>query len=153
MTDDTPELIRDTPDSIAEDFIPKIAEKLGVTVSMLQALPNDVLQMMRQIYIQTVNDPAAFQTRMQQLFRMQDISPIKTVEETVEQNANCIDGIINNLPLEAESAHAAETRSSEPFHFTKQRLAEIAAAARRAHIQHETAEMQQDELERKQTGG
>lgn len=154
MTDDIPERILETPDSETADLIPAIADKLGVTVSMLRSQPEDVLELMRRIYIQTQHDDSAFRSRMQQVLRMQDISPLRTVELTVEQNANCIDGVINNLPLPDS---AAQQRADEQFTFTRKRLHELQVAARLSAAQisraaEDKAREEQEAFERKQGG-
>ncbi len=123
MTEDVPErvLVRPEPDE-QEELLPEIAEKLGMTVSMLRSQPDDVLQMIRMIYLQTQHDDAAFADRMQKVLRMQDVSPIKDWEMLHEVNMNCIDGIVNNLP--------PEEIPEEAFTFSRRRLRELAAAAR-----------------------
>lgn len=138
MTDDIPEYVLKKPESENPDLIPAIADKLGVTVSMLRAQPEDVLELMRRIYIQTQQDDSAFRMRMQQLLRMQDISPRQTVELAVEQSTS-------------------RQNTNAQFTFTRKRLQELAAAARlNAAQSRHTAEKQerekQEEIERKQGG-
>lgn len=117
MMDETPELMLEMPDGVNEALLGKIAERTGVTVSMLQMQPDDVLQMMQRIYIQTAHDDEAFRNRMGQLMRLQNIQPMKSVEESVEQNANQIDGVINNRP----QAQADD----QPFYLSRKKRSEL----------------------------
>ena len=47
MMDDVPERVLEKPESVNEDFLPEIAEKLGITISMLRSQPDDVQQMIK----------------------------------------------------------------------------------------------------------
>ena len=135
MMDDVPERVLEKPESVNEDFLPEIAEKLGITVSMLRSQPDDVQQMIRTIYLQTQHDDAAFADRMKQVMRVEYVSPTKDWELAQEMNGDHIDGIINNLPLKRE-ADEEEPEISGPeqrtaiFTFSRKRLRELAAAAR-----------------------
>ena len=135
MMDDVPERVLEKPESVNEDFLPEIAEKLGITVSMLRSQPDDVQQMIRTIYLQTQHDDAAFADRMKQVMRVEYVSPTKDWELAQEMNGDHIDGIINNLPPKRE-ADEDEPETSGPeqrtaiFTFSRKRLRELAAAAR-----------------------
>ena len=135
MTDDVPERILEKPESANEDLLPEIAEKLGITVSMLRSQPDDVLQMIRMIYLQTQHDDGEFAARMQQVMRVpeQYTSPLNEWEKANEMNDDHIDGIINNLPPETESSKQA--RQTEIFTFSRRRLRELAAAAKQTATQ------------------
>lgn len=133
MMDDVPERVLEKPESVNEDLLPEIAEKLGITISMLRSQPDDVQQMIRMIYLQTQHDDAAFADRMKQVMRVEYVSPSKDWELAQEMNGDHIDGIINNLPPKRESD---EPEISEPeqrtaiFTFSRKRLRELAAAAK-----------------------
>lgn len=117
MMDETPELMLEMPAGVDEALLGKIAERTGVTVSMLRMQPDDVLQMMQRIYVQTAHDDEAFRSRMGQFMGLQNIQPMKSVEESVEQNANQIDGVINNRP----QAQADD----QPFYLTRKKRSEL----------------------------
>lgn len=130
MMDDVPERVLEKPENANEDLLPEIAEKLGITVSMLRSQPDDVLQMIRTIYLQTQYDDGEFAARMQQVMQgsAQNISPLNEWEKSNEMNADHIDGIVNNLPPEPETSKQA--RQIEVFTFSRSRLRELAASAK-----------------------
>lgn len=130
MMDDVPERVLEKPENANEDLLPEIAEKLGITVSMLRSQPDDVLQMIRTIYLQTQHDDSEFAARMHQVMQgsVQNISPLNEWEKSNEMNADHIDGIVNNLPPEPETSKQA--RQIEVFTFSRSRLRELAASAK-----------------------
>ena len=165
MMDDVPERVLEKPESVNEDFLPEIAEKLGITVSMLRSQPDDVQQMIRTIYLQTQHDDAAFSDRMKQVMRVEYVSPARDWELAQEMNGDHIDGIINNLPPKHEEDED-EPEINEPeqrtavFTFSRKRLRELAAAARVNAAQNTRSEKQnvqgkdeQPEITRKEEGG
>ena len=148
MMDDVPERVLEKPENENEDFLPVIAEKLGITVSMLRSQPDDVQQMIRMIYLQTQHDDAAFLARVNQIMRVDAVSPIRDWELLHEMNDNHIDGIINNLPPICEkNEDEPETNESKQhtaiFTFSRRRLRELAAAAKVTAALNNRAEKQQ----------
>lgn len=150
MTDDIPERVLEKPKSANEDFLPEIAEKLGITVSMLRSQPDDVQQMIRIIYLQTQHDDGEFTAKMQQVMRssVQYVSTPDELETANERDADHINGISNNLP--PETVASKQGRQTEVFTFSRSRLRELAAAAKQTAAQNARAANQN--LQNKEAG-
>ncbi len=87
----------------------KISLLTGVSITQLNALPRDIKE---EILVKYTDDVVTV-TEGELAKHINDMidgkpdNPLKSVEEQVEDNANSIDGIINNLPVDEDGKRSA----------------------------------------------
>lgn len=129
MTDDAAARTAEQQEHPVHDVLNEIAERLGMTVSMLRSQPDDVQQMIRAVFLQTQNDDAAFRKRMQQIM---DVSPVT-----------------DELPPKQPKRKAQKPeRHHGKFTFSRRRLHELAMNAKAAAQSSRTAAQEQNETQK-----
>ncbi len=103
-----PELELEPKDINKTEILIKIAEILETSITCLESKPIDIVQSLNSIYLNSGDNLNNIKNNLNNFINLQEIAiekiieqpqnSIKSTEELVEQNANQIDGIINNLP-------------------------------------------------------
>lgn len=82
----------------------KICLLTGISVTQLNALPKDIKEEILVRYTDEVGTvtESELAKHINDMLDGKPVNPLKSVEEQIEGNANCIDGIINNLPVDED---------------------------------------------------
>lgn len=115
-----PELELEPKDINKKEILTKIAEILETSITCLESKPIDIVQSLNSIYLNSGDDLNTIKNNLNNFINLQEIAiektielpqnPIKSTEELVEQNANQIDGIINNQPPVKQFSFSNEDR-------------------------------------------